>query len=70
MNLNVFGALSGAFSGKSSKQTEEDGSSVESQEKSAHVKGAGAGNMRAAGTANAGARKSETKQQAITDDAK
>jgi hypothetical protein len=39
LNLNIFGALSGAFSSKSKKQTEADGSSLEYGEENAHVKG-------------------------------
>lgn len=39
LNLNVFGALAGAFSSKSSKETAEDGSSLETEEKNARVKG-------------------------------
>ena len=39
MNLNVFGALAGAFSSNSSKETAEDGSSLETEEKHAGVKG-------------------------------
>lgn len=39
MNLNVFGALSGAFSSKSSKKTEDDGSTVEHREEELRAKG-------------------------------
>ena len=40
LNLNIFGAVAGAFSGKSKKETAADGSSVEQREEQAHVKGA------------------------------
>lgn len=39
LNLNVFGALAGAFSGKNSKKTEEDGSTLEENEQNASVSG-------------------------------
>lgn len=39
LNLNIFGALSGAFSSKSNKTTETDGSSVENREENASVSG-------------------------------
>jgi hypothetical protein len=39
LNLNIFGALSGAFSSKSRKDTQPDGSSVEHREEQAHLKG-------------------------------
>ncbi|CAK4032340.1 hypothetical protein DOTSEDRAFT_121804 [Lecanosticta acicola] len=53
LNLNVFGALSGAFSSKSSKKTEQDGSSVEDREENASVSGAGVGNANANAAASA-----------------
>lgn len=54
LNLNVFGALAGAFSGKNSKKAEEDGSTLEEHEQDASVSaGAGAGNLNARGAANA-----------------
>jgi len=65
LNLNVVGALSGAFSGKSDKKTEKDGSSVEHKEEQTHVKGAGAGNMNAHGAAATEAKNTEARQ-AIT----
>jgi len=39
LNLNVFGALSGVFSGSSKKETAADGSSVEYRDDKAAVKG-------------------------------
>ena len=39
LNLNVFGALAGAFSSKNSKKTEEDGSTLEEKEENASVSG-------------------------------
>ena len=39
LNLNIFGALAGALSSKSSKETAEDGSTLETEEKRAGVKG-------------------------------
>lgn len=39
LNLNVFGALSGVFSGKSNKDVEADGSSTEQKEEQSHLKG-------------------------------
>ena len=39
LNLNVVGALKGAFSSKSKKETEADGSSTEHREEQAKVKG-------------------------------
>lgn len=39
VNLNVFGALKGAFSSKSTKETAEDGSSVENKQQHAGVQG-------------------------------
>jgi hypothetical protein len=39
LNLNVFGALSGVFSGNSKKETAADGSSVEYRDDKAAVKG-------------------------------
>ena len=39
INLNIFGAVAGAFSGKSNKETAPDGSSTESREEHADVKG-------------------------------
>lgn len=39
LNLNIFGAIAGAFSGKSNKKTEADGSSVEEREERAAVQG-------------------------------
>jgi len=39
INLNVFGALAGAFSGKSTKETAADGSSVEYREDEGRMKG-------------------------------
>ncbi|KAK3115314.1 hypothetical protein LTR53_005441, partial [Teratosphaeriaceae sp. CCFEE 6253] len=38
LNLNVFGAVAGAFSGKSKKDTAADGSSVEHREEEGRVK--------------------------------
>ncbi|PSK54836.1 hypothetical protein B9Z65_3925 [Elsinoe australis] len=49
LNLNIFGAISGVFSSKSRKDTAADGSSVEHREEQGRVKGAGHGNMQAAG---------------------
>lgn len=53
VNLNVVGALAGAFSGKSNKETKEDGSSDEHREGKTSVRGAGAANMGANGAASA-----------------
>ncbi|KAF4550058.1 Hypothetical protein D9617_19g103640 [Elsinoe fawcettii] len=49
LNLNIFGAVSGIFSSKSRKDTAKDGSSVEHREENGRIKGAGHGNMQAAG---------------------
>lgn len=62
LNLNVFGALSGAFSSKSSKTTEEDGSYTEEREQQSHAKGLGAGNMRANAAAKGEGRKADMKR--------
>lgn len=62
MNLNLFAALSGAFSGKSkkTKNTNEDGSSIEHEESrvKGRANGVGAGNLSAiaAGQAQSGER--------------
>ncbi|EME49164.1 hypothetical protein DOTSEDRAFT_121804 [Dothistroma septosporum NZE10] len=53
LNMNVFGAIAGAFSSKNTKKTEEDGSALEEEEKSASVRGAGAGSIDAQGAAHA-----------------
>jgi hypothetical protein len=57
LNLNLFAALSGAFSGKSkkTKNTAEDGSSVETEDTrvTGHANGVGAGNLSAVGQAQA-----------------
>ncbi|KAM0723529.1 hypothetical protein Q7P37_000516 [Cladosporium fusiforme] len=53
LNLNIFGALSGVFSGKSTKTTGKDGNSVEKRDDKAAMKGAGAGNLTAVGAADA-----------------
>ncbi|KAF1349791.1 hypothetical protein BDV97DRAFT_398596 [Delphinella strobiligena] len=63
LNLNVFGALSGAFSGKSSKQQENDGSSVERKENSQHISGVGMGSLNAAGAANAEAKSRQEREK-------
>lgn len=39
LNLNIFGAVAGVFSGKSKKETAADGSSVEHRDDKAAVKG-------------------------------
>ncbi|KAM0699334.1 hypothetical protein Q7P36_001381 [Cladosporium allicinum] len=52
LNLNLFAALSGVFSGSSKKETAADGSSVEHRNDNAGVKGAGAGNFSALGAAD------------------
>jgi cytochrome c oxidase assembly protein subunit 15 len=39
LNLNIFGAIAGAFSSKSSKQIEDDGSSKEVREENLAAKG-------------------------------
>ena len=39
VNLNIFGAVSGMFSGKAKKETAPDGSSTEQREEQAAVKG-------------------------------
>jgi cytochrome c oxidase assembly protein subunit 15 len=41
LNLNVFGAIAGAFSSKSSKQTEDDGSTTETRQEKLAGKGIG-----------------------------
>ncbi|KAK5166902.1 uncharacterized protein LTR77_007631 [Saxophila tyrrhenica] len=53
LNLNVFGALSGAFSSKSTKETEADGSSKEVRQEQVSGSGAGAGNLNANAAASA-----------------
>lgn len=57
LNLNLFGAISGAFSGKkkTDKTTDADGKSTEhtTEEGVGHAKGAGAGNLSVLGSANA-----------------
>ncbi|GAB7363370.1 hypothetical protein MBLNU230_g3650t1 [Neophaeotheca triangularis] len=62
INLNIFGAVAGAFSGKSSKETQEDGSEVKHSEKKAGVRGAGAGNMDAKAAAGAQKHASEERR--------
>ncbi|KAM0707609.1 hypothetical protein Q7P35_004254 [Cladosporium inversicolor] len=52
LNLNIFGAVAGVFSGKSKKETAADGSSVEHRDDKAAIKGAGAGNLNAVGAAD------------------
>ncbi|KAK0362294.1 hypothetical protein LTR94_020033 [Friedmanniomyces endolithicus] len=64
INLNVFGALAGAFSGKSTKETAADGSSVEYREDEGRVKGAGKGNLQAVGAAQ-GEEKGREVRQAV-----
>ncbi|KAK1053668.1 hypothetical protein LTR74_016174 [Friedmanniomyces endolithicus] len=76
INLNVFGALAGAFSGKSTKETAADGSSVEYREDEGRVKvrslrcdaesslGAGKGNLEAVGAAQ-GEEKGREVRQAV-----
>lgn len=39
LNLNIFGAVAGVFSGKSKKETAADGSSVEHRDDKAAIKG-------------------------------
>lgn len=39
LNLNIFGAVAGVFSGKSKKETAADGSSVEHRDDKAAMKG-------------------------------
>lgn len=67
LNLNIFGALSGAFSGKrkTTKNTNADGSSIEvvDEEGQGHARGAGAANMNAYGAAQAQADERRSKQQ-------
>ncbi|KAK0337940.1 hypothetical protein LTR91_011780 [Friedmanniomyces endolithicus] len=62
INLNVFGALAGAFSGKSTKETAADGSSVEYREDEGRVKGAGKGNLEAVGAAQGEEKGSEVRR--------
>ncbi|KAK0875980.1 hypothetical protein LTR87_010230 [Friedmanniomyces endolithicus] len=64
INLNVFGALAGAFSGKSTKETAADGSSVEYREDEGRVKGAGKGTLQAVGAAQ-GEEKGREVRQAV-----
>ncbi|GAB7349385.1 hypothetical protein MBLNU459_g8509t1 [Dothideomycetes sp. NU459] len=63
LNLNVFGAISGAFSGKSKKEQQADGSSKEQREEAAHIRGVGMGNAQAVGAANAEAKSREMREQ-------
>ncbi|KAL1584144.1 hypothetical protein WHR41_07247 [Cladosporium halotolerans] len=63
LNLNIFGALSGVFSGKSTKETAADGSSVEHRDDKAAMKGAGKGNLSAAGAAAASDNKKSQRAQ-------
>ncbi|KAI7373026.1 hypothetical protein KC336_g20505 [Hortaea werneckii] len=53
LNLNLVGAVTGMLSSKSKKEEQPDGSSVEHKDEQGHIKGAGAGNMQALGSANA-----------------
>lgn len=53
LNLNLFGAISGAFSGKSKKEKQADGSEVEHRQDNSAIKGVAAGNGSAAGAAAA-----------------
>ncbi|CZT17291.1 uncharacterized protein RCC_03125 [Ramularia collo-cygni] len=53
LNLNVFGAVAGMLSSKSSKSTDEDGSIVETRENQAQAQGAAAGNLNARAAADA-----------------
>jgi len=65
LNLNLFAAVSGVFGSKSKKttDTDPDGSShsVEDTEGVGHVKGAGGGNLKAAGSAQANDYQKKTK---------
>ena len=45
LNLNIFGALSGVFSGKSKTETAADGSSVEHRDDKAAMKGKSNSNL-------------------------
>ncbi|EMC99438.1 hypothetical protein BAUCODRAFT_144865 [Baudoinia panamericana UAMH 10762] len=65
LNLNIFGALSGAFGSKSEKETAADGSSVEQREERAKVKGAGAGDLDARGAASAEEKGREMRRVAV-----
>lgn len=62
LNLNIFGAISGAFSGKSKKQQQKDGTTTEDREEHAHIRGAGMGNASAAGAASAEAKAREERE--------
>ncbi|TKA83050.1 hypothetical protein B0A55_00839 [Friedmanniomyces simplex] len=64
LNLNVFGALAGAFTGKSKKETAADGSAVEHREEEGRVKGAGKGDLNAQGAAQ-GEEKGREMRQAV-----
>ena len=66
MNLNIFGAVAGSFSNKSSKKTEDDGSSVERKEDQAKIMGKGAGRGHG-GAAAAGAAGNAHAKEAIAD---
>jgi len=66
LNLNIFGALSGAFSGKSSKEQAKDGSEVERREETSHIKGVGMGNARAAAAANAEAKSRDEREKIMS----
>jgi hypothetical protein len=53
LNLNLFGAISGAFSGKSKKEKQADGSEVEHRQDNSAIKGVAMGNGSAVGAADA-----------------
>jgi len=64
LNLNIFAAFNGAFSGKSRKETQADGSSVEDREEQARIQGVGVANLNAVAAAKA-EQKSREKRAAI-----
>ncbi|KAF1984866.1 hypothetical protein K402DRAFT_395235 [Aulographum hederae CBS 113979] len=65
LNLNLFGAISGVFAGKSKKTTDTDANgkshSVEDSQGVAHAKGAGGGTLNAIGSAKADSMERERK---------
>ena len=69
LNLNIFGAVAGAFSNKSSKKTEEDSSSVETKEDQAKIMGQGDGHGHGGAAAAGAARNAHAKEAVAGGDA-
>jgi len=65
LNLNLFGAISGAFSGKSKKEKQADGSEVEHRQDNSAIKGVAAGNGSAVGAADAEAHGREMRERIL-----